>query len=105
MLKNVKRTKQDNKSYSCVKETAQVTWKSWERTQNWHWAPLLNHFDVVFYFFLKTWEMEILQSLSENPRKLNYPLRWEPSPQIPQLKPTWTQHLIISDPKTNHCYL
>lgn len=88
MLKNVKRTKQDNESYSCVKATAQVAWKSWERTLNWHLGttikPLLSW--CFTYFSLKASVMEILQSPSENPPKLNYPLRWKASPQISHLK-------------------
>lgn len=36
MLRNVKRTKQDNESYSCVMTTAEVAGKRCERTLNWH---------------------------------------------------------------------
>lgn len=32
MLKNVKRTKQNNENYSCSKVPAQVAWKRWQRT-------------------------------------------------------------------------
>lgn len=34
MLKNVKRTKQNNENYSCGKATAQVAWEWWQRARN-----------------------------------------------------------------------